>query len=91
MARFCAYININQPMKIKICLKNKNGEHIQDIIFDIPPMICKVCNKYGHTDTDYPTKAKHVNNQVNGYYRGNKNHPTMWRPLGGKNQNFQIG
>lgn len=81
MDRFYANINIYQPMKLNIFLKNKNGGYLQDIIFYIPPMICKICNKYGHTNTNCPTKAKQINNQGNKHYKGNRRNTTTWKPI----------
>lgn len=79
-ARFYVNVNINNPMKSKICLQNRNGEHIQDICFDIPPMMCKSCNKYGHGEPECPSKIKQINVQGNGTSKSNKRYNTVWRP-----------
>lgn len=47
----------------------------------------KLCNKYGNTNTNYPTKVKQNNNQGNGYYECNKKNTKVWKQMGGKIEN----
>lgn len=61
--RFCANIDISNPMKMNIYLKNKRGEHIQEISFDISPIIYVACNKYEHVEKDFLRRNRQQNQQ----------------------------
>lgn len=61
MARFYANMDISKPMKIRISLRNKKGDHFQEILFDIPPIICAGCNHYRYIEKAFPAKNKQQN------------------------------
>lgn len=86
MARVCINIDITKLMKTKICLKNRNGEYLQEISFDIPPMICKGCSKYGHSEIECPRKTRPYYDQGNGFPKGQRRNVPNWKLMGSKIQ-----
>lgn len=57
-AKFYANINVTKSLQTRICLKNRKGEHLQEISYDLKLVACSICKIYGHMEKDCPTRLK---------------------------------